>query len=154
FHIPAFLVSSSAWLLVLAGAAAGWLVSKPLNWLLGGIFRSFNAGFNKATGGYVRLVGGLLRVSALALAVYGGLLTLTYFGFANVPKGFIPAQDKGYLLVNVQLPDSASIQRTEQVMRRIEEIALQTPGIKHTVSVAGQSILLNANAPNFGAMFL
>ena len=82
----------------------------------------------------MRLVGGLLRVSSVVLVVYGGLLALTYFGFASAPKGFIPAQDKGYLLVNVQLPDSASVQRTQQVMRHIEEIARKTPGVKHTVS--------------------
>src|SRR5262249_55843791 len=75
-------------------------------------------------------------------------------GFAQAPKGFIPAQDKGYLLVNLQLPDSASVQRTAQVMHDMEEIAHGTPGVKHTVAVAGQSILLNANAPNFGAMFI
>jgi multidrug efflux pump subunit AcrB len=137
-----------------AGAVAGWFVGKGLNPLLGAIFRAFNAGFNWATGGYVRLVGGLLRVSVIALLVYGGLLALTYFGFAEAPKGFIPSQDKGYLLVNVQLPDSASVQRTNRVMRRIEELALQTPGVKHTVAVAGQSLLLNANAPNFGSMFV
>jgi multidrug efflux pump subunit AcrB len=151
---PALLVSLSPYLLVLAGALGGWFLSRPLNWLLGGIFGSFNRGFNLATGGYVRLVGGLLRVSAVVLVVYGGLLALTYFSFAGAPKGFIPAQDKGYLLVNVQLPDSASVQRTQQVMRRIEALALKTPGVKHTVAVAGQSVLLNANAPNFGAMFV
>jgi multidrug efflux pump subunit AcrB len=137
-----------------AGALAGWVVSKGLNRVLGAIFRAFNAGFNWATGGYVRLVGGLLRVSVIALLVYGGLLALTYYGFAEAPKGFIPAQDKGYLLVNVQLPDSASVQRTNRVMRRIEELALKTPGVKHTVAVGGQSLLLNANAPNFGSMFV
>ncbi len=72
---------------------------------------------------------------------------LTYGSFQATPKGFIPPQDKGYLLVNVRLPDSASVQRTQKVMQRIEEIAGKTPGIKHTVSIAGQSILLNANAP-------
>jgi multidrug efflux pump len=151
---PPLLISLSPYLLALAGALGGWFVSRPINWLLGVAFRSFNRGFNLATGGYVRLVGGLLRVSVVALVVYGGLLALTYRAFAGAPKGFIPAQDKGYLLVNVQLPDSASVQRTQQVMRQIEEIALKTPGVKHTVSVAGQSILLNANAPNFGAMFV
>jgi hydrophobe/amphiphile efflux-1 (HAE1) family protein len=139
---------------MLAGAVAGWLVSRPLNSLLGAGFRAFNAGFNRATGGYVRLVGGLLRVSVVALLVYGGLLGLTYLGFDKAPKGFIPAQDKGYLLVNLQLPDSASVQRTEAVMRQMEDIARRTPGVKHTIAVAGQSFLLNANAPNFGAMFV
>ncbi|HEX4589695.1 MAG TPA: efflux RND transporter permease subunit, partial [Gemmataceae bacterium] len=67
---------------------------------------------------------------------------------------FIPQQDKGYLLVNVQLPDAASVTRTRDVVERIEKIALKTPGVKHTVAIAGQSILLNVNASNFGAMYL
>ena len=65
-------------------------------------------------------------------------------------------QDKGYLLVNVQLPDAASVERTDSGVdaARIEEIARGTPGVKHTVAIAGQSILLGANAPNFGAMYV
>jgi multidrug efflux pump subunit AcrB len=155
YLVPLDLVgSASPYLMIALGAIAGWLVSRPLNRLLGGLFRAFNVGFDRATTGYVRTVSGLLRVSVIVLVVYGGLLALTYFGFAEAPKGFIPSQDKGYLLVNVQLPDSASVQRTSQVMRRIEEITLKTPGVKHTVAVAGQSVLLNANAPNFGAVFV
>ena len=96
----------------------------------------------------------MLRVSAMVLVVYGGLLVLTCWGFTRAPSGFIPMQDKGYLLVNVQLPDAASVERTERVMHRIEEIARKTPGVKHTVAIAGQSILLGANAPNFGAMYV
>ncbi len=139
---------------VLAGAAVGWLVGRVLNAILGTGFRWFNVGFNLATGGYGRVVGGLLRVSVLVLIVYGGLLYLTYWGFATAPKGFIPAQDKGYLMVNLQLPDSASLQRTDAVMRQVEKLAMKVPGVKHTVAVSGQSFLLNANAPNFGAMFV
>jgi multidrug efflux pump subunit AcrB len=161
FNLPATIASlkeNADWAFpaaaVAAGVIVGWLVSRPLNWLLGTFFRAFNRAFNVATKGYVRLVGGLLRVSVVMLLVYGGLLALTYYGFTRAPKGFIPAQDKGYLLVNVQLPDAASVQRTREVMQRIEELARQTPGVKHTVAVAGQSILLNANAPNFGAMFV
>src|SRR5205085_500060 len=75
---------------IMAGILLGWVVSKPLNRLLGIFFRGFNLAFNKATNGYVRMVGGLLRISAIALLVYGGLLVLTYLGFAHVPKGFIP----------------------------------------------------------------
>ena len=103
---------------------------------------------------YTQLVGTSLRVSVLVLLVYGGLLYLTYWGFTNSPSGFIPMQDKGYLLVNIQLPDAASVERTERVMRRIEQIAGKTEGVKHTVAIAGQSILLGANAPNFGAMYV
>jgi multidrug efflux pump subunit AcrB len=139
---------------ILLGAVAGWLVSRPVNFIMGWAFRKFNAGFNAATGLYARGVGLLLRVSALVLLVYGGLLGLTYLGFGEAPKGFVPTQDKGYLLVNMQLPDSASLGRTEQVMQQLERIALRLPGVKHTVAIAGQSLLLNANAPNFGAMYV
>ena len=118
------------------------------------LFRSFNRGFEWTADIYMRMVSGLLRVSVVALLVYGGLLVLTYGSFQAAPKGFIPSQDKGYLLVNVQLPDSASVQRTQQVMRKSRTIAHQTPGVKNTVAIAGQSILLNANAPNFGAMYV
>jgi len=138
----------------MCGLVVGVFVSKPANWVLGGIFRLFNRGFNRTTDAYTRAVGRALRVSPLVLVVYGGLLVLTYFGFVNTPKGFIPAQDMGYLLVNVQLPDSASMERTDRIMRAIEKIALKSPGVKNTVAVAGQSLLLNANAPNFGAMFV
>src|SRR5262249_47088962 len=86
-------------------------------------FRVFNAGFNLATSAYTRAVGGLLRVSVFVLVIYGGLIGLTYISFTNTPTGFIPTQDKGYLLVNVELPDAASLGRTDAVMRRIEDIA-------------------------------
>ena len=75
------------------------------------------------------------RLARRAVCVYGGLLYLTYVGFGETPKGFIPTQDKGYLLVNLQLPDSASVGRTEEVMQRIEnDRATKTPGVKHTVA--------------------
>jgi multidrug efflux pump len=139
---------------IVAGIALGTLTGRPLNRLLARAFRAFNRGFDRTASVYTRAVGGLLRVSVIVLLLYGGLLFLTYGSFQATPKGFIPPQDKGYLVVNVQLPDSASVQRTQKVMQRIEEIAGNTPGIKHTVAIAGQSILLNANAPNFGAMYL
>jgi multidrug efflux pump len=136
------------------GFAAGAMLAWPLNRALGGAFALFNIAFNVATRWYTRLVGLLLRVSVLVLLLYGGLLYLTAWSFEHTPAGFIPTQDKGYLLVNVQLPDAASVQRTQSVMRRIEKIALATEGVSHTVAVAGQSILLNANASNFGAMYV
>jgi multidrug efflux pump len=130
----------------------------PLTWLLdtflGWFFRSFNWLFGASTALYVRLVGGLLRASLIALAVYAGLLVLTYYRFQTAPTGFIPEQDKGYLLLNFQLPDSASVERTEKVMAHIERIAHDTPGVDHTVGIAGQSLILNANAPNFGSLYV
>jgi multidrug efflux pump subunit AcrB len=139
---------------ITAAVVAGWVVGRPLNWLLGWFFWGFNKAFDWSTGLYARLVGVLLRGSLLVLAVYGGLLFLTYWGFTKTPTGFIPQQDKGYLLVNVQLPDSASLERTDRVMRRIEEVARRAPGVSHTVEIGGQSQLINANAPNFGSMFV
>ncbi len=137
-----------------AAAVAGWVVGRPLNWLLGWAFWAFNKGFDSATALYARLVGVFLRVSVLVLIAYGGLLFLTWWGFTRTPTGFIPQQDKGYLLVNVQLPDSASLQRTDKVMRHLEAVARQAPGVSHTIAISGQSVLLNANAPNFGSMFV
>jgi multidrug efflux pump subunit AcrB len=156
---PAQVLPDADWWLaaavaVLVGAIAAWLSAGLWNAILGRSFRLFNIGFNYATNAYTRAVGLALRVSVLVLVVYGGLLGLTYWGFVRSPSGFIPMQDKGYLLVNVQLPDAASLERTEQVMRRIEEIANHNPGVEHTVAIAGQSILLGANAPNFGALYV
>jgi multidrug efflux pump len=139
---------------VMAGMGIGWLLSVPLNQFLGGFFWLFNAGFNASTNLYTRIIGMLLRISAIVLLVYGGLLYLTYWGFTHTPSGFIPTQDKGYLLVNVQLPDSTSLERTQKVMQRVEEIASKVPGVAHTVGISGQSILLNSNAPNFGSLYV
>jgi hydrophobe/amphiphile efflux-1 (HAE1) family protein len=130
----------------------------PLAWLLdlllGWFFKSFNWAFGAGTALYVRLVGGLLRVSLIALLVYAGLLALTYFEFTRAPTGFVPQQDKGYLLLSVQLPDSASVDRTQRVMAHIERLTRDVPGVQHTVGVSGQSLILNANAPNLGSMYV
>jgi multidrug efflux pump subunit AcrB len=136
------------------GGAIGWLVIRPVNAVLGWLFRGFNRLFDRMTAVYGRLVGKVLRMSALVLMVYAGLLVLTYWQFNHAPTGFIPQQDKGYLLLNVQLPDSASVERTQRVMARIESLALETPGVEHTVGVSGQSLLLNANAPNLGSLYV
>ena len=130
--------------------ALGWLIDRALVWFFG----VFNASFQALTDGYTRIVGSMLKGSVIVLVLYGGLLYLTYFVFDRTPTGFIPSQDKGYLLVNVQMPDSTSLEKTQAVMRRVEKIALKSDGVKHTVAIAGQSILLSANAPNFGAMYV
>jgi hydrophobe/amphiphile efflux-1 (HAE1) family protein len=86
--------------------------------------------------------------------VYAGLLFLTYRTFVGTPTGFVPQQDKGYLILNVQLPDSASVERTRRAMARIEKVAHDTPGVDHTVGISGQSLILNANAPNLGSLYI
>ncbi len=130
------------------------LLNRFLGLVLGWFFRLFNAGFQAGASIYTRMVGGLLRVSLIVMLVYAGMLFLTYEEFHRAPTGFIPQQDKGYLILNVQLPDSASMERTEKVMARIEELARKTDGVAHTVGIAGQSLILNANAPNFGSLYV
>jgi multidrug efflux pump len=125
-----------------------------LNLALGWLFRLFNGGFNLATSAYRGVVARLLRVSAVVLVVYAGLLYLTYWGFLQVPGGFIPTQDKGYLLVNVQLPDAAALERTQDVMRRVDDLLRETHGVGHTVGISGQSFVLGANGPNCGSLFV
>jgi multidrug efflux pump len=155
---PEMLGSLRVWGPIAAGALAATLLilllGRPINLLLGWAFRLFNGAFELSTNLYTRTVSRALRVSLLVLLIYGGLLGLTWLGFMRTPTGFIPQQDKGYLLVNVQLPDAAAVTRTDEVVQRIEKIALETPGVKHTVAISGQSILLNANASNFGALYL
>ena len=136
------------------GSLAGLFLGRPLNRVLSGLFTAFNAGFQRATGWYVGTVGVLLKGSVVVLLIYGGLLYLTYEGLSRTPAGFIPSQDKGYLLVNVQLPDSSSLEHTQEVVKRAEALARSVPGVKHTLASAGQSILLGANAPNFGAIYV
>ena len=88
------------------------------------------------------------------LLLYVGLIGLTGYGFSRIPAGFIPMQDKGYLVVNVQLPDSASLERTLEVTDKVEKIALETPGVAHTLCLPGMSYVLNANSSSYSNVFI
>ena len=128
--------------------------ARLLDLLLGWFFRLFNRAFGASTAVYTRIVGGLLRVSLLVLVIYAGLLGLTYWEFVHASTGFIPQQDKGYLLLSVQMPESASVERTRWAMGRIEAVARKTPGVAHTVGVSGLSLIQGVNAPNLGSMYV
>jgi multidrug efflux pump len=136
------------------GAVAGWFLSAIINRGLGAFFGGFNWAFDRTINGYGRAVRLLLKVSAIALLVYGGLMALTYVGFTAVPKGFIPEQDKGYLVVNAQLPDGASLERTDKLVRQLSDIARKTPGVSHTIDLPGYSAVLGTNISNVGGMFV
>jgi multidrug efflux pump len=116
--------------------------------------RLFNRTFGLGTRVYAWSVGRLLRVSVLMLVVYGGLVWLTYYTFMKAPLGFVPEQDMGRVIVSIQLPDSASLNRTQQVMAQVDRIALSTPGVAHTTSASGMSLLAGANSSNFGSVFI
>lgn len=134
----------------IVGAATGpWL-----NHGMGLFFGAFNTAFQWATRGYLAGVNAALWVTPLVLIGYCGLLYLTGKVLNEAPVGFVPEQDKGYLLLNVQLPDSASLARTDSVMQAIDNIARDTEGVRHTVAVRGQSALIGAAAPNFGMVYV
>jgi multidrug efflux pump subunit AcrB len=136
------------------GGTLGWFVIRPVNWVLGKFFRAFNWLFERATNMYGKTVGWCLRLSAIVLLIYAGLLGLTAFSLARAPRGFVPVQDKGYLIVNIQLPDSASLERTVEVTAAIETIARETPGVTEVTAFPGTSLVLNANSPNYANMFV
>lgn len=136
------------------GCVVGWLLSGLINRVLASFFDVFNKGFGWLTDGYAQCVQKAIRVSAVVLLVFGGLLYATYYGLVTVPTGFIPSQDKGYLLVNMQLPDAASLKRTQEVLARLDNLVREMPGVAHTVGVAGQSSLLAMNGSNLGSMYV
>ncbi|MBD1582322.1 efflux RND transporter permease subunit [Pseudoalteromonas sp. S16_S37] len=118
------------------------------------LFTPFNRFFDSAARGYVGLVKRLIRYSVIVLALYGGLLFATSKLFDAIPGGFIPQQDKQYLIAIAQLPDAASLDRTDSVIREMENMALNTTGIINTVSFPGLSINGFTNSPNSGIIFV
>lgn len=129
--------------------------TKVLDKLLGGwLFRPFNRFFERASHGYVGTVARVIRSSGIALLLYAGLMVLTFFGFAHTPTGFVPGQDKQYLVAFAQLPDAASLDRTEDVIKRMSDLALKQPGVESAVAFPGLSINGFTNSPNAGIVFV
>ncbi len=130
-----------------------WL-TRVMDALFGWFFRAFDAVFHRSGRAYTCAVGRLLRVKTLVVLVYAGLLWVTFQAFQMVPSGFIPSQDKQYLIGFAQLPDGASLDRTEQVLRKMTDIVLATPGVDNAVGFPGLSINGFMNAPNAALMFV
>ncbi|AEA69380.1 MULTISPECIES: efflux RND transporter permease subunit [Pseudomonas] len=129
--------------------------SKFLDKLFGGwLFRPFNRFFERASHGYVGTVARVIRSSGIALVLYAGLMVLTFFGFSTTPTGFVPGQDKQYLVAFAQLPDAASLDRTEDVIKRMSDLALKQPGVESAVAFPGLSINGFTNSPNAGIVFV
>lgn len=143
----------SAILLKPHDAPDDWL-TKVLNKLFGNwLFKPFNRLFDNSAKGYEALVKKLIRLSVVVGVVYLGLVGSTVGLFNAVPGGFIPQQDKQYLVAVVQLPDAASLDRTQSVVEQIQEIALDVPGVAHTVAFPGLSVNGFANSTNSAVMF-
>jgi multidrug efflux pump len=114
----------------------------------------FDRGFRYSATIYIRLIRMSLRVMAIVLLIYGGLIALTYWQYQRLPTGFIPSQDKGYFMAAVQLPDSSSAERTLGVMSKIAHITSEIDGIKNANAVAGNSFVMSAYGSNFGSVFI
>jgi multidrug efflux pump len=138
-------------------AVAGWFLAGAVNRVLGGFFGAFNWAFDRVIAAYGQSVAMMLRISLIAMLVYAGFMGLTYLGFQAVPVGFIPNQDKGYLVLNAQLPDGASLDRTDKLVEQMSAIARnreKIPGVWHTIDLPGYSALLGTNISNVGGMFV
>ena len=129
-------------------------LTRYLNAALGWLFHPFNRLFARASHGYVRGVGRVLRAGSIVLLVYGGLIALTYAGFARTPTGFVPPQDKQYLVAFAQLPAAATLDRTEAVIRRMGALALKQPGVESAVAFPGLNINGFTNSPSSGIVFV
>jgi multidrug efflux pump len=138
----------------LGGVIVGWLAAFIVNRALGAFFRGFNWVFDVTINGYGKAVSLLLRLSVIALAVYVGLMGLTYVGFKAVPVGFIPEQDKGYLVLNAQLPDGASLDRSDRLVQELSKLAREDEAVAHTIDLPGYSVLVSTNISNVGGMFI
>ncbi|SMH48492.1 efflux RND transporter permease subunit [Azospirillum agricola] len=130
-----------------------WL-TRAMNKVFGGFFRLFNRVFHRASDGYGRGVGGVVRHKGLMMVVYVGLLAVTVLLGRAVPMGFVPAQDKEYLISFAQLPNGASLDRTEAVIRQMTDIALARPGVQSAVAFPGLSVNGFTNSSSAGIVFV
>jgi len=128
--------------------------TRVLDRLFGWIFRPFNRLFARGSESYGRAVGRTIDRRGAALAVYAGLGALTIFAFTRVPTGFMPAQDKQYLVAFAQLPDAATLDRTDAVLRRMSDIARTQPGVANAIQFPGLSINGFVNSSNAGLVFI
>lgn len=129
-------------------------LTRFMDTFFGGFFRGFNHIFKKGSHRYSNRVTKILGHKTLALVVYGVLLGATYIGFQNVPSGFVPTQDKQYLVGFAQLPEGASLERTDAVIRQMSDIALKEPGVQSAIAFPGLSINGFINSPSAGIVFV
>ena len=132
----------------------GDLATRVIDRVAGPVFRPFNRFFTRASDSYGRGVSMVLRRAGLALGVYALLLGLGVLGFLKVPEGFVPTQDKDYVIAFAQLPDAASLARTEDVIARMSAIMRDEPGMESIIAFSGMSITAGfGGASNSGVVF-
>jgi hydrophobe/amphiphile efflux-1 (HAE1) family protein len=134
--------------------AAPDALGRGIERVFGGIFRRFNGFFNRNADRYSRGIGGVIGRAPRLLVIYGLLILVTIIGFRAVPGGFIPTQDKLFLFAALQLPEGATIDRTDAAMRKMGEIAMATPGVQSVVQLPGLNAVHFTNTPNAGLAFI
>ncbi|RFU49172.1 efflux RND transporter permease subunit [Paraburkholderia sp. DHOC27] len=127
--------------------------SSTLGRLHHAVFGRFNASFEWLSNRYGTITGRLVRKTTVMLIVYAGLIAATAFQMSRMPTGFIPDQDIGYQAIIALLPPGSSLERTDQVVREVNDIALKTKGIDHTSPVTGYDVTTTTIAPNVGTIF-
>ncbi|MCW3474949.1 efflux RND transporter permease subunit [Limobrevibacterium gyesilva] len=127
-----------------------WRLAAPVRWF----FAGFNFVFDRLSRGYGAMTRRLVRVGAVALVVYAGLIFFAYDRLAKTPTGLIPQLDRGYLITAFQLPPGASLSRTDTVVRQASKIILERPGVQNAVAFVGFDGATFTNAPNTGVIFV
>ena len=130
------------------------LVLRPPKEKKNAFFRGFDAIFRKTENGYMAVVKPLLRRTAMMLLLAGVIVGLTGWQFGSLPTGFLPTEDQGYVIAGVQLPEAASLERTQEVVERLDRILKQTPGVWEWLSLAGFSVLDGTNASNAATLWI
>lgn len=143
----------SALLLKPHGQAKDWLTRGMEKAFGGWLFKPFNRMFDKASGRYTGAVGSMVRKGGIIMVLYAGLLGLTWQQFDSTPTGYVPPQDKMYLVAFAQLPNAASLDRTEEVIREMSRIAMEHPGVSDAVAFPGLNINGFTNSPSSGILF-
>ncbi len=134
--------------------ALGALLLRPSPTHRNPVFRGFNRLIARSTRSYSWLVNVILRRSAIMLLLYGAIVAMAGWGMVALPTGFLPQEDQGILFTNIQLPDSASQERTSEVINRVNAILANTPGIEHVTAIGGFSLLTGTNASNAATFFI
>jgi len=142
--------------LSLSPALAAMLLkpAKPMRGPLGKFFGLFNRGFDRTTKGYIRVAGALVRKSILTVLIVGGVVLGVVVLGGRLPAGFIPEEDQGLFGVNLQLPPGASLERTADVLTRVEGILAKTEGVDAFTTIGGYGAVTSTYQPNFGSIFV
>ena len=143
-------VFSSINALTLSPSLCGILL-RPSTTKRGWFFTKFNDIFDRATKSYTGYVHMFVRRVAVMMVLFAGVVAATGFGFMTVPGGFIPDEDQGYFYANVKLPDSASLERTQEVLDGITQTLMETPGVSDVITIGGYSLLDQLQSSNGGA---